>query len=192
MEQTASFRSAAFGGFQRQDVLDYLKKSAQEHNDRVAELNQTLLETERRQTELETALTAAQEELAQTKAQAEEDHQRCQTLEQELEQAREQLRGYERLKSDYADIELEARCRAAQLLDSAEAQAAAVLNQTRSEADTLLENTRQEAERLIGEINAALSGALDQTEQTRGLLLELSDCMEERLRAVRDLCGEEK
>ena len=46
MEDGFQFRTAAFGGFQKQDVMDYLERSAKEHAQKVAAI-QTELEEEK-------------------------------------------------------------------------------------------------------------------------------------------------
>ena len=38
MEQNMQFRSAGFGGFNRQDVLNYIEETTKEYNQRVEEL----------------------------------------------------------------------------------------------------------------------------------------------------------
>jgi hypothetical protein len=61
-ENAGQFRSAAFGGFHRQDVLDYIEKITKAHREETAAL--------------ETALAQAQEERDRQGAQLEELSQR--------------------------------------------------------------------------------------------------------------------
>ena len=56
-EQTGQFRSAAFGGFHRQDVLDYVEKLTKEKQEISAQLEK---ETEAR-IQAETSLAQAEE-----------------------------------------------------------------------------------------------------------------------------------
>ena len=74
------FRSAALGGFNRQDVLDYLEKTSAENAQRQQELQQNLetAEEERRQL---AAKTAEQEEQLSIL------HRERDSLSQQLEQA---------------------------------------------------------------------------------------------------------
>ena len=219
MEQTASFRSAAFGGFQRQDVLDYLKKNAQEHSAKLEELNQALREAEERATALETSLSEAKSELEQTRTRERETAQRCESLEAALDEAQAHRKDYEQLKSDYAEMEVDARRRAAAIVEAAKDRAAALesastgeaeslLAQARSEAEEirakaeadaarrerrsreLLASIRQDFERTVSEIRSGVNHALRGTEQSRKLLLDVSESMEERLTAMEEMCGE--
>ena len=219
MDQAVSFRSAAFGGFQRQDVLDYLKKNAQEHSKRVEELNESIREAEERSVGLETALSEARAALEQAQALQAEAEQRCAALQEELEQAQSHRKEYEQLKSDYAEMEVDARRRAASIVDAAKdraaaleaastAEAEALLAQARSEGEEirakaeadaahrerrsreLLASIRQEFERTVGEIRCGVNQALRETDQSRKLLLDVSESMEERLTAMEELCGE--
>ena len=48
MEQNHSFRTAGFGGFHRQDVLDYIKETAERHKDQIEELQKSLKKAVRR------------------------------------------------------------------------------------------------------------------------------------------------
>ena len=41
-ENAGQFRTAAFGGFNRQDVLDYIEKLTQENQEKTLELEQAL------------------------------------------------------------------------------------------------------------------------------------------------------
>ena len=73
------FRSA-LGGFNRQDVTEYIGKMAQEHQERLTELEQ---EGARQAAELEQA-RAALERLAPLEAEAEQLRQQCRQLTEEL------------------------------------------------------------------------------------------------------------
>lgn len=83
-EKTGQFRSAAFGGFHRQDVLDYLEKTAREQQEIQDALRAELEEARRAQGKAEEALAEVQAQLAQAQA--------AQTAaEEELAQAKEAL-----------------------------------------------------------------------------------------------------
>ena len=47
------FRNAAFGGFNRQDVMDYLERTAKEHSEELAQLRARLDEDEKQLVRLE-------------------------------------------------------------------------------------------------------------------------------------------
>ena len=73
------FRSAAFGGFNRQDVLTYLENTAKENGEKQQQLQQQLDE--------------ARETAAGQSARLREQEERLVALEAENQQLREQLEG---------------------------------------------------------------------------------------------------
>ncbi|MDE6107422.1 MAG: hypothetical protein K2F83_01950 [Oscillospiraceae bacterium] len=127
------FRTAAVGGFQKQDVQAYLEKSAKEHQEQLAQLKKELSEERSARAEdmeafdglksaaeavkeenarLSAALQAREEELAQLQA-------RCEALENQLTGSQVELErlgpaaaSYEAIKNRTASIELEAHGRA--------------------------------------------------------------------------------
>lgn len=213
MERNGSFRTAGFGGFHRQDVLDYIKATAEEHRQQVEELKQSLQKAE-------ATLAAKEEALSELQTRLEEAESARAELEQQLGDSRNQAEGYERLKSDYAEIELSARQRAAVILDQAsdragqleadaENQAEDILSkarqqaeQTRMEAEDDAQQTKEERHRLLertrrdfgtgtDDLNASVNVALREVEQVRKLLLDLRTTFEENAHAVDELCTEE-
>lgn len=213
MEQNHSFRTAGFGGFHRQDVLDYIKETAERHKDQIEELQKSLKKAEEEQAQLRTRLDEAE----QTVREAEEARA---ALEQQLNDSRSQAEGYARLKSDYAEIELDARQRAALILEQANgkarqsetdaaAKAAQIIEQAQQQADhvradaqddarhakeerrQLLERTRRDFSISSDDLKSSVSTALREVDQVRQLLLDLRTTFEENVHAVDDLCGEE-
>ena len=142
------FRSAAFGGFNRQDVLDYLEKTAAENARKQQELQRRLEEAEedRRklasqesdQEERVTILNRDREslgqQLEQVKAVLEASREREEAQSRELEELRRErdsLRrrvaelepgaaAYTAVKERAAGVELEAHCRARNELNEAD------------------------------------------------------------------------
>ena len=133
MSDNLQFRTAAFGGFHKQDVLNYLERSARDHADKVAVLQKDLAEAREGRASLEEAyaviqkgLTATEEEndrlaqaLTQREAELAQALTRCETLEAQLtalqvevERLQEAAAAYETIKSRTASIELEAHSRA--------------------------------------------------------------------------------
>ena len=133
MSDNLQFRTAAFGGFHKQDVLNYLERSARDHADKVAVLQKDLAEAKDGRAAVEEAyavlqkgLTATEEEndrlaqeLAQRDAALAQALTRCETLEAQLttlqvevERLQEAATAYETLKGRAATIELEAHSRA--------------------------------------------------------------------------------
>lgn len=189
--QTASFRAAGFGGFHRQDVLDYIERIAREHKEQVEALTRSLEEARQQagqnaslQAELEAANARAQaleqerDELRQQLEQLLSEGQTVQELKQQLDESRTQAEGYQRLKCDYAEIELDARRRAASILEQAndrvrQQQAESqirqeqLIAQAESRAESILEQARQQAELTLAH---AQDEALHLQEERRQLL----------------------
>lgn len=132
-ENGFQFRTAAFGGFQKQDVMDYLERSAQEHARKVATLQKELeeerraragaeeysdelsgkvaaLEEENQRLSAELADRAAQLEAAI--AEGEELRAVIAGLQEEVDRLTPSAAAYEAVKERTASIELEAHGRA--------------------------------------------------------------------------------
>ena len=67
-ETTGRFRSAAFGGFHRQDVLDYLEQRARAHQQEKEALQAGLEEAQKAREKAEEALAESQAQLAEAAA----------------------------------------------------------------------------------------------------------------------------
>ena len=213
MEQNHSFRTAGFGGFHRQDVLDYIKQTAESHKKQVDELQASLKQAQEEREQLQARLDEAEQTSRDAVAAREE-------LARQLSDSRSPAEGYARLKSDYAEIELDARQRAALILEQAdekarqtvsdaEAKAAEIVNQAHQQADRiradaqddtrhveeerrqLLERTRRDFNLSSEDLKSSVSVALRETDQVRQLLLDLRSTFDENVHAVDDLCGEE-
>ena len=220
MEQTASFRNAAFGGFQRQDVLDYIKKTAQEHKAQLDELKQaleesrnTLVERDTRITELESQLKAMEQDVASARNAQ-------QAAQEEIESLQKEVDAYNLLKSSVAEIEMDARRRATQILEDAQAHADNLESAAASDKQQLLEDaqrqaqemcssaqreaalidslrketlsrTREDVVRCSKELHDGVAEALRSTELVRQLLLALSDSFDERVAAFESFTEEE-
>ena len=132
-ENEFQFRTSAFGGFHKQDVMNYLERSAREHAEAVAALQKELAEEkvaraeeEEKRSDLEKRLTALEEEKSGLSAQltqrqetlnrvtAERDE--LQTMAAGLQDRVDKLtpaaEAYEAVKDRTASIELEAHSRA--------------------------------------------------------------------------------
>lgn len=175
MEQNKQFRTAGFGGFHRQDVLDYIERTAKEQADRRRELTDQLQEAraqiqarEEESSALREQLRAAQLELEQVKADrnllAEDtarmsgqldqlltDGRSVGQLKEELEECRRQAAGYLRLKTNYAEIELDARQRAIEQLAQAKVQAQVIADQAQAQYDQRLRQAGEQAEKILAE-----------------------------------------
>ena len=154
------FRTATLGGFQKQDVLDYIERSSKDHGDKLAGLQRELEEARR-------ALCAVEEEkgaLARELAAAQE---RERTLTEEREAAaaaagqasqetsalREELEA-ERLRLAETEAVLEqTHCRAQGVQAEAEERA----QKTREQVEQWLRRMRAEYDRIREDIDAAVS-----------------------------------
>lgn len=183
MSGELQFRSAAFGGFQKQDVLDYIENTAKEHKSKIEALEKELAEV-RAQKEMleeqakaaagrEAALSAHEEALTQqTKELATRLHEQDTALEaarselsrkaEMLNEAQAQVRkltpaaeGYEVLKDKAAGIELDAY-RRAQLI---EAEAWEQGKKIRGELEQWLSKVRAGYDRLRTDVDATISHA---------------------------------
>lgn len=177
MSETLKLRTTAFGGFQRQDVVDYIEQTAREH---AAQLNA-----------LRAELKQAQEKLSALegeKARADVLAQRCEdlsarvdalaplegeteTLRAQVEEYRPQAEAYRELKDRLAGIELDAQARAAQLLHQAEEEARA----KRAEAQVLLDRVLNEYSRLGTSADSAITDVICKLTDLRASLAGLSD-----------------
>ena len=132
-ENEFQFRTAALGGFHKQDVLRYLERSAKEHREKTAELERELAgvkadkarleeekgEMERRQALLEEEnqrlaadLADREAALADATAGKETAERQEAALQEEAEKLRPAAKAYEAVKDRTASIELEAHGRA--------------------------------------------------------------------------------
>ena len=159
MENT--FRTAVFGGFNRQDVTAYISRQAGEYRERLEALEkengdlraqtadraQLLEQMEQLHREQENLAQDLQEEKTakeQYRAQAEAS---AAQLEQ-LGHLRQEAEEYSGVKTHIADIELEARRRADGIMADAKAQSDALL----AETDRKIRELRRDAARELGEL----------------------------------------
>lgn len=205
MEQNKPFRTAGFGGFHRQDVLDYIERTAKEQTEKREELTRQLEEAQAKSaqvTVLEGQLNAAWLELEQVKADRDTlesekaelqrqldqllaEGQSVEQLKQQLADAKRQSEGYLLLKSDYAEIELDARKRASEQLSQANIQAEAIAAQAQEERDALIAQASQEADALLADARRQAEALTDQAQTQAETLLaqaqeELLHLREER------------
>jgi chromosome segregation ATPase len=132
-EETFQFRTAVFGGFQKEDVLAYLERSAQAHAEKVSALQRDLDEAqeartgfeqraeaqESRMMTLETEnqrlaadLTQRELDLTSASVRQRELEDQIASLQAEVEKLRPSAQAYETVKDRTASIELEAHGRA--------------------------------------------------------------------------------
>lgn len=198
------FRNAALGGFNRQDVLDYLEKTAAENAQKQQELekqleqqNQELEQLRRRTGELEEREAIFDREretlnrdLEQTKEVLQASREREKTQGEELSQLRKErdrLRervaalepdaaAYAAVKDRTAGMELQAHCRAHAVQEQADQQA----RQVRRQAEQWLRQVQQEYEQLRSQVEATVSHAADELNKAGRCLDQVNQLLGEQ------------
>ncbi len=114
--ETKNFKSVAFGGFDKEEVIQYIQKTAQENTDAqealLRENNDLRAENEALQKKLD-LLLREQEDSA--RKEAEELRGKIESLSAELEELRPQAQSYQEVRAQVGDIECQARRRASEL-----------------------------------------------------------------------------
>lgn len=190
-ENGFQFRTAAFGGFQKQDVMSYLERSAQEHAQKLAGLQKELAEErvakvgeEERSAALEeqvAALEAERERLAADLAEREEkltqvtaERDELRTLSDQLQDQLDKITpaatAYEAVKDRTASIELEAHGRA----QAIEREGRAKAERCQQQVKEWYVKTREAYERLRADINATMGHAAQELERAGRSMEELS------------------
>ena len=205
------FRTAAFGGFQKQDVLDFIDSRSREQQEKLEALTRELEEGAKARAELEEELAAAKDraeclaaegetlsaqqkqaqeqaealraELEQTRARAEAAERGLADAQARLAKAEPAAAAYESVKDRTAGMELEAHCRAEQV----EAEAAERVKKMREQVEHWLGRVQNEYDRLRTSMDATLSHAGGELEQVRGMLDGLSAELERQDEALEGL-----
>lgn len=184
------FRSAAFGGFNRQDVMDYLERLVMEHNRELEQVNAQLNEAHKEAEQLREQLAQTQEEVRQTREELEqavadcrvamEQNDRSEELQAENEHLRRQAEearagadAYAAIKERTAGIELEAHRRAQTIVDEAQVQA----EQVRRELGQWLERVERDYYDLRAQVGTTVTQASSELERVRQGLDNISLCM---------------
>ena len=198
------FRSAMFGGFNRQDVLTYLETTAQEAAKQQEELRQQLdaaRETADRQnvelTERQERLNRLGQESEGLRAQLEQANialsscrTECSQKTEELETARREISelkarvaalepdaaAYAAVKERTAGVELEAHRRAQAIQEEAEGQA----RQLRRQMEQWIQRVEREYDALRSQVESTVSHAADQLTKAEKSLEQVTALMEER------------
>ena len=199
-EKAGQFRGAAFGGFNRQDVLNYLEKLAAERKEEreaweaekaglsalleeersarsMAENRLALLEDKAGETtDAQRTLAEKEAQLAQVKAEVEE-------LRQQIGRLAPEAQSWQRIKDTAGDIEVAAHERAQITIQDAQAHAAEIRSEVirwvlevQGKCDALQEDLRtsiQGAEAQLDNIRAAFAETEDQTQTFQSALTNL-------------------
>ena len=201
------FRSAMFGGFNRQDVLEYLENSAQQAARQQQELQAQLDQARQELTDRQSQESDGQEQLEKAQQEAEAlqsqldqanadltiSRETVSHLSKELEQARQELQtwkdkaaalepdaqAYASLKERAAGLELDAHRRAQLVQDQAEGQ----VRQPHEQMAQWSHQDRLEYEALRAEVESTVTHAARQLEQA-GKALDQVNALMERQEAV--------
>lgn len=178
--ETLKLRTVTFGGFHRQDVVDYVESTAAEHTAQLnalrAELKQAeekaeLLRGEKARADALSGrcevLSARVEELAPLEEEVK-------TLRAQVEEYRPQAEAYSSLKDKLASIELESQTRAAQLVQDAEKEA----EEKRAQAKELLDEVLMEYSHVGSSADASITEVICKLTDLRASLSRLSELEE--------------
>ena len=178
-----TFRTAVVGGFNRQDVLNYIEATVREGREKTTALQKELQELREERAKLRQEKTALEQqvetlrketeklrktgtdqgtELGQVQAELAREQETCAALRKELDGYKDQCakweggaRAYDDLKDRTATIELEARQRARAIESAAEEKA----KKLRTEAEQILYKVQAGYGRLRGDVDATITHA---------------------------------
>ena len=205
------FRSAAFGGFHKQDVLDFLEATAKQTAQQRESLEKQLEEERRRADELQDQLESAQSQimelsrererleggslasngsLEQAEGQLQQLKEENARLRTELEQQRQETarlkpeaEAYAAVKDRTAGIELDAHRRAQAVLDEAERQAA----QLRRDTVEWLCRVEKEYDALRTQVESTAAHAVDELAKAGRALDQVTQLLGEQDVALKEL-----
>lgn len=199
------FRSA-LSGFNRQDVIDYIEKSQREASEQVQALELQINELKKNGEELcadldscvqerdllrgqleemtqayeraQAELTELRGKLSESESEAQSACDRQMALNDQLQEMQAEVAAARKEKESVAQLELEARKRAEDLLEETRAQAEDLLNQARSQAQALMTDANKQAETTVQaayeraeEIRAAMEAQVSRTGEEADALI---------------------
>ena len=203
-EKAGQFRSTPFGGFHRQDVLDYIEQLTQEHQETrqrlerqrdeaqaaLAQAEDALGQAQRQQAAEATAQTTLEERLAQTQAELENTAAALAQVREEKAALEEKLRALEpeaaswqRLRDTAGDIEVAAHERAQVTLQAARDQAAEI----RAQGTRWAQDLQARCLGLQEDLHAAVTNAERELDGARAAFSQAEDHMAQVLEALEGL-----
>ena len=185
------FRSTAFGGFNRQDVMDYLERSVKEHNQALEKVNAQLTEARSEADQLREQLAQVREEVRQAKEELErttanqmnELRTQNEQLRRQADAAQADAAAYAAIKERTAGIELEAHRRAQAIVDEAQVQ----VDQVRRELGQWLERVERDYYDLRAQVGTTVTQASSELERVRQGLDNITLCMNNQHSALERL-----
>ncbi len=206
-EKAGQFRSTPFGGFHRQDVLDYIEQLTQEHQETrqrlerqrdeaqaaLAQAEDALGQAQRQQAAEATAQTTLEERLAQTQAELENTAAALAQVREEKAALEEKLRALEpeaaswqRLRDTAGDIEVAAHERAQVTLQAARDQAAEI----RAQGTRWAQDLQAQCLGLQEDLHAAVTNAERELDGARAAFSQAEDHMAQVREALEGLIDE--
>lgn len=195
-EKAGQFRGAAFGGFHRQDVLDYLEKMARERQEereaqetekaglmasleeeraararaenRLALLENRASETTGAQKELEDVVARLKEELAEKEAQLAQAKVEAEELHRQITTLEPGAQSWKRIKDTAGDIEVAAHERAQITIQDARVRAAEI----RAEVIRWVLDVQGRCDTLQQDLRTSIQGAEAQLDNIRTAFAE--------------------
>ena len=179
------FRTAAFGGFQKQDVLSYIESANQTHTEKLEGLQRERDELTREKEELEARANQAQEQVQALTQEKEELTAQLDSVRSEMEELRRALeveraslsqtadqlsQAYQQVKDRTAGIELEAHCRAQEVQQAAEER----VRRAHTEVAQWLHKVQAGYDLLRTDMESAVSRTTQDLDKLRQLTEELS------------------
>lgn len=203
-EHAGHFRSAAFGGFHRQDVLDYIETLTRETQTRQTALEEALNQERAARDQAESQLEALQDQaagaiasqaalsqeleqtkaaLAQATAALEEAQAQAEDLEQKVSTLAPEAESWQRIKDTAGNIEVSAHERAQITLQCARAQAAEI----RADGVRWILDLQNRCDRLKRDLASSILSAETELDAIRAAFSRAQEDMEGIQDALSDL-----
>lgn len=192
------FRSAAIGGFNKQDVLDYLELLSKESREQIQDLQDQLTKAQEQCRHLEiqesrlntytaqlsrekdalqqaadqaqSELQSCSEQMSSLRAQLAESEQARSQLQEQVDRLRPDAEAYHAVKDRSAGMELDAHRRAQGILDQAKEEA----NHLRSQVQQWMNKVEEEYSELRSQIDATVSHAANELGKVETALGQIS------------------
>ena len=181
--ETKNFRSVAFGGFDKEEVIQYIQKTAQENTDAQEVLRKENNDLRAEKEALQNQLNLVrQERESSARKETEELRERVESLTAELEELRPQAQSYQEVREQVGDIECQARRRANELESATAARMNTLISDIQQQYQELAAAFGSTATQITAELRkievglAQLPRAMDQTgKELNGIVSALKD-----------------
>ena len=188
-----TFKGSIFGGFNRQDVMNYIEKSSKESAQLLEENAEKISELEKELQELRTQFFKLQDDFDETSSELNSAKEALdsaksenKTLQEQIESSREgfskadtevqsltaanealqlEVDEFHELKNHIAEIELEGKQRSEAIVNNATCEAAAILKKAKDEAEYILNNANAKAEKTLSEASLSAAATRQKAEQ---------------------------